>query len=56
MTVQRRRVGGCPAGIPAFGVTYATGPVLRDAVAEHLTDRVVDGLVPGSEHGQQIPA
>src|SRR5271166_1776770 len=56
VTVQRRCVGGGPAGIPAFGVAYAAGPVIRDAVAEHLLDRVVDGLVPGSEHRQQIPA
>src|SRR5450755_3546402 len=55
VTVQRRRVGGCPAGVPAFGVADAAGPVIRDAAAEHLIDRVVDGLVPGSEHGQQIP-
>src|ERR1035441_9178416 len=56
VTVQRRRVGGGPAGIPAFGVAHPAGPVIRDAVAEHLIDRVVDGLVPGSEHRQQIPA
>src|SRR5450755_113756 len=47
VTVQRRRVGGGPAGIPAFGVAYPAGPVIRDAVAEHLIDRVVDGLGAG---------
>jgi RNA polymerase binding protein RbpA len=52
VTVQRRRVGGGAAGIPAFRVADPAGPVIRDAVAEHLIDRVVDGLVPGREHGQ----
>ena len=40
----------------AYGPEMPPASACRMAVAEHLIDRIVDGLVPGREHGQQIPA
>ena len=52
--VQCRHVGGGQAGIPSLLVRHPSRAVVDEAVAEHLVDGIVNGLVAHLEHRQQV--